>query len=247
MITKKFLRSLCLPVVMVCFLPAGATQALEIPGDWAGTWSGHADLGYTSSSGNSETSHLNAGFGLQYESAPWTHIFELATIQEKEGGDDTSDRLEAEFKTKYALNELSYVFGDLIYERDEFGGVRERTSETIGYGRKLLNTDVHTLEAELGLGARQSELADGSEEEEGIVRLAGHYHRHISESATFDQGLLVEAGDSNTYVESESALKLKINGNLYAKLGYTVKYNDTVPAGVENTDTYTSVNLTYEF
>ncbi|MGB1581573.1 MAG: DUF481 domain-containing protein, partial [Nevskiales bacterium] len=143
---------------MFCLAPVGAAQALEIPGNWAGQWSGHADLGYSSSSGNSETSHLDAAFGLQYEIAPWTHIFEIATLQEQEGGQDSADRLEAEYKTKYAVSGVSYVFGDLIYERDDFGGVRVRTSETVGYGRKLLNTDVHTLEAELGLGARQSEL-----------------------------------------------------------------------------------------
>lgn len=231
---------------LALMVPASA-QALEMPGQWNGEWSGHADLGYTAASGNTETSRLQAAFGLQYEVAPWTHSLELATLQEEEGGDDTSDRFEAEAKTEYALSEASYVFGDVIYERDEFGGVFERTSETLGYGRKLLNTDVHTLEAELGVGARQSEFQDGSEEEEGIVRAAAHYHRHLSESASFDQGLLIEAGDSNTYVESETALKLRINGNLYAKLGYTVKYNDTVPAGVEDTDKYTSVNLSYEF
>lgn len=233
-------------VALILSFPSGV-QALDLPGQWQGEWSGHADLGYTAASGNSETSHLDAGFGLQYATAPWTHSLELVVLEEEDSGEDTADRFEAEAKSEYALSEVSYVFGDVIYERDEFGGVRERTSETVGYGRKLLNTDVHTLEAELGIGARQAELQDGTEEEEGIVRVAGYYHRHISESASFDQGILVEAGDSNTFVESETALKLTINGNLYAKLGYTIKYNDTVPADVENTDTYTSVNLSYEF
>lgn len=243
---KNLVISLLL-MVMVGAAQAHDPQAQDAEDAEARKWSGHADLGYTAASGNSDTEHLDAAFGIAYDIDSWTHSLELALLKAEDSGEDSADRFEAEAKSKYALSDASYVFGDVIYERDDFGGVRKRTSETVGYGRKLLNTEVHTLEAELGIGARQSELQDGSEEDEAIVRAAAVYHRHISDSATFDQGLLVEAGDANTYVESETALKLRINGNLYANLGYTIKYNDTVPAGVDNTDTYTSVNLSYEF
>lgn len=234
----KFLFTL----ISMLLLPSLA-QAIE----WQGKWSGHADLGYSSASGNSETQHLNAGFGLQYVLAPWTHRLEFDALKERDNGDTNAERYQTKLKSKYALTDQSYVFGALIYEFDEFGGVRERMSETLGYGRELFETELHRLEAELGLGMRQSELQDGEEEDEAILRAGLEYHRHLSESASFDQELLIEAGDANIYGESVSALKLRINGNLHARLGYTIKYNDSVPAGVENTDTYTHVNLSYEF
>lgn len=226
----------------LAFAPALA-QAIE----WQGEWSGHADLGYAAASGNSETQHLNAGFAVEYAIAPWTHSLKFTALKEEDSGQTNAERYQTTAKTEYALTDYSYAFGAVIYEFDEFGGVRERMSETFGYGRKLLNTEIHILEAEAGLGLRQSELQDGSEEDEAIIRAGLVYHRHLSESASLDQDLLIEAGDSNTYVESVSALKLKINGNLHAKLGYTIKYNDTVPDGVENTDRYSSVSLSYEF
>jgi putative salt-induced outer membrane protein len=216
--------------------------------DWReGEWKGHADLGYSAANGNSESENLNAALGLVYSIGVWKHSLEFAAFREENEGSLNAERYQTQAKSKYALSDVSYVFGALIYEFDEFGGVRERSSETLGYGRQLWLTDIHSLEAELGLGARQSEMQDGMEEDEAIVRAGLTYHRHLSESASFNQGLLVEAGDSNTYVESISALKLSIVGNLFAKLGYTIKYNDTVPAGVETTDTYTNVNLSYEF
>ncbi len=217
------------------------------PTEWQGDWKGHADVGYSAASGNTENEHLNAALGIEYKIAPWTHQLEFTALKGEENAQANAERYLTQFKSKYALTEVSYVFGALAYEYDEFGGVRERTSEKIGYGRQLLDTDLHQLEAEIGLGARQSELQDGSEEDEAILHGGFKYHRHLSESASFDQALLIEAGESNTYVESISALKLSIVGNLFAKLGYTIKYNDTVPKGIENRDTYTTVNLSYEF
>ena len=233
----------CLILLLVALVPS-LSQALE----WGeGEWKGNADLGYSAASGNSESENLNAGFGLGYSIAAWSHSVGFLAFREEAEGSLNAERYQAQGKSKYALSEVSYVFGALAYEFDEFGGVRERMSETIGYGRQLFETDIHGLEAELGFGARQSEMQDGVEEKEAIVRAGLAYHRHLSESASFDQNLLVESGESNTYVESVSALKLSIVGNLFAKLGYTVKYNDTTPTGVESTDTYTNVNLSYEF
>lgn len=73
------------------------------------------------------------------------------------------------------------------------------------------------------------------------------YQYVISPSATFNQNVQVESGDTNTYSKSETYLKLKINGNLNAKLGYEVKHNSDVPAGVDKTDTMTTVTLVYGF
>lgn len=226
-------------------LPVLAEEVVADPS--RGHWSGNADVGYSSSDGNSETENLNFAATTEYVKTLWTHGLRLNAVREDDNGATQAERYEAGYKLEYALSELSYLFGNLAYERDEFGGVFQRTSQTVGYGRKLLNTEVHTLEAEIGAGARQSELQDGSEEEEGILRLGAAYERIVSESATVNQDLIVEAGGSNTYVESISAMKLRINGNLYAKLAYTVKHNDTVPVGTEETDTYTTVSLSYQF
>lgn len=212
-----------------------------------GKWSGNADLGYSASNGNSETENLNALAKVEYLKGLWTHGLRLGGVREDDDGTTRAERYEVGYKVERALSEVSYVFGNLAWERDEFGGVYERTSETLGYGRKLFDTEVHRLETEIGIGARQNELRDGSMEDDAILRLAGAYERNISESATFNQDLVVETGEANTYAESISGLKLRINGNLYAKLSYTVKHNDTVPAGSEKTDTYTAVNLSYEF
>lgn len=240
------MRLLGLGIAVLGFsLPVFAEEAPADPS--RDQWSGNADIGYSASDGNSDTENLNFAATTEYVKALWTHGLRLNAVREDDDGTTQAERYEAGYKVEYAVSEVSYLFGNLAYERDEFGGVFQRTSQTLGYGRKLLNTEVHSLEAEIGLGARQSELQDGTEEEEGIVRLGAAYERILSDSATVNQDLIIEAGNSNTYLESISAMKLRINGNLYAKLAYTVKHNDTVPVGTEETDTYTTVSLSYQF
>lgn len=231
---------------ITCALSVSPCWAEEHETD-AGKWSGNADIGYSASDGNSETENLNLVAKTEYLKGLWTHGLRLGAVRENDNGTTKAERYEASYKAERALSEVSYLFGNLAYERDEFGGVFQRTSETVGYGRKLFDTDVHRMQAEIGAGARQNELQDGTMEDDAIVRLGAEYERKISETATLNQDLIIESGETNTYAESISALKLRINGNLYAKLSYTVKHNDTVPAGSEKTDTYTAVNLSYEF
>lgn len=214
---------------------------------WAGSWSGHADLGFTDTSGNSDTSSLNAGFGLAYETGRWTHGLELDGLRNEDSGVVNAERYEAEGKSQYALSEISYVFGQLDYERDEFAGVFQRTSETVGYGQTLIDSDPHKLVGEISAGATQVEFQDGEEESGVIARLGLDYDWQISDSAKFGEDLSVESGGVNTYIESETSLKMSIIGSLFAKLSYIIKHNTEVPAGTENTDTISAVSLSYEF
>ena len=184
----------------------------------AGSWSGHADLGFTETSGNSDTSSLNAGVGAAYATGRWKHSLEVAALRNEDSGQINAERYEATAKSKYALSEISYAFGQLDWERDEFAGVFERTSQTVGYGRTLIYSEPHTLIGEISAGATQVEFKDGSKESGPIARLGFDYDWLISETATFTEDLSVESGGVNTYIESVTGLKLNVVGSLFAKL-----------------------------
>jgi len=59
--------------------------------------------------------------------------------------------------------------------------------------------------------------------------------------------LSVEGGSDNTYTESITELKLRINAALAMEVTFSVKDNSDVPAGIKNTDTATAVTLVYDF
>lgn len=213
----------------------------------AGEFSGSVDAGYAASSGNSDTSSINAAIDLSYVEGLWTYIGKLGGLQQEDNGDTTAQNYMAEGKVQRALSPRSYLFGDVLYEHDDFGGVRDRSTGTLGYGYKVIDTDARKLNLELGVGARSSEFADGTEEEDAIGQLGVYFEQQITGTTRFVQDLLVESGKANTLFQSDTGLEFLIVGNLNAKIGFTVKHNSEVPAGTEKTDTYTTVGLAYAF
>jgi putative salt-induced outer membrane protein len=117
----------------------------------------------------------------------------------------------------------------------------------VGYGRRLIDSDEHKLNAEIGAGARQSERQDGTKEDETVFRGGLYYKWLFSESAEFRQDLTAEGGKQNTYVESVTAISAKLLGDLALVASYTVKHNTDVLPLLEKTDTYTALSLEYSF
>lgn len=208
---------------------------------------GKAELGYLATSGNSDTSSLNAKLAMGFEQATWRHSLNAAAVQSEDSGVTTTERYQFGLKSDYKINEHDYLFATVNWEQDEFAGFSQRTSEAVGYGRRLLSSPEHHLDLELGVGARQTDLVLGSSLDETILRASGKYKWFFAEGSAFDQSLIVEKGGETTYTESVSALGVKINGALSLKVSYTIKDNSRVPAGLENTDTYTAIGVEYTF
>lgn len=212
-----------------------------------GPWSGKAGLGYLATSGNSDNTSLNAMFRLAYDLNSWHHQFGAQAVGNVTNDVTTAERYQASVKSKYDFTEHDYIFGLVSWEKDRFSGYREQTSETIGYGRRLLNSDTQILNLELGVGAKQADLADGSRETGTIARLGADYLWKFSEFGEFTQLLAVESGSGNTYIESVTAISARLLESLSLGISYTIKNNSDVPAGLEKTDTFTAVNLEYSF
>ena len=208
---------------------------------------GKLELGYLATSGNTETSSLNAKFVLTYEVDKWRHNLNAAVDHAEDSGVTTAERNQFGVKSDYKFNEFDYLFITVNWEQDRFAGFDERISEAIGYGRRILKTERHTLEAEIGAGARQTTPVVGAEVSETILRASAKYQWRIADGATFDQSLIVESGDSNAYTESVSAVAAKLIGTWSLKFSYTIKNNSDVTPGLENTDTFTAVGVEYAF
>lgn len=212
-------------------------------------WNGNAEFGYLSSSGNTDTQNLKAEFGIGYDTEKWKNKLSLGAYNAAEDDETTSERYTAKFKSDYFFTKHDYVFGALDWEKDLFGGVRERTSETIGYGRRLIKTDKNQLDAELGAGFRQqTSQKPALEDSDDAIGTAALKYRHIfSSTASFGQTVRSEFGDDNTFTEAVSDLKMNLTGSLFVKLSYTIKNNSDVPVGTEKTDRYAAVTLSYDF
>jgi len=235
-----FLRK-AITIMVVMLVPVLAIAQDE------GPWSGRASLGYLATTGNTENSNLKAAFELGYKTGPWQHLLTALAINAAENKETTAEAYELGWKSERQMSEKDFLFGRLSWRKDRFSGYDTQFSQSVGYGRRLVNTEVHKLNVEAGAGARQSKRIDGTDENETIFRGGLDYTWQFSETAEFRQDFVVEAGQENTYLESISAVSAKLFENLALVASYTVKNNSDVPPLIEKTDTFTAISLEYSF
>ncbi|WP_420464533.1 DUF481 domain-containing protein [Panacagrimonas sp.] len=214
----------------------------------ASEWKGEAAAGLLTTSGNSETQSINGKFNLEYLTTKWKNRFTATALNNSDEEESTAERYTVGDQLDYNFNPKNYAFVAVDWEKDRFGGFRERTVQSLGYGHRFLTGPKHLLDAEIGAGARQTEAQDtGEREDEFIGRLSSRYQWVISETSTFSQSIKVESGSENTFSEAVSELKLSIIGNVFAGISFTARNNSDVPPDTKKTDTYTAVNLSYTF
>lgn len=233
-------------ICVVAILPAagGMAEAAEA----AGTWKADAELGVLTTHGNTNTKNITAKLKVVNNRDRWRHTFRTEALNSSDQGSTTAERYFVSGKSDYKLTTKSYAFGLLTYENDRFSGYDHRTTETLGYGRNLIQKEVLSLDLEGGLGARQSKLSGGGGTQyEGLIHLGGGLKWKISDSATFSEDLSSDIGRKGTVSQSVTALKSQIIGSLASKISFTAKYSSQVPPDVTKLDTETAVTLVYGF
>lgn len=234
-------------ILVFAVLAAPMSLLAQEPQEETSSWAGKATLGYLATSGNTDNATLNTGFQVSYSAGKWEHLAEAAAINASENNVTTAEAYDLGWKSERNLTEHDFLFGRLSWRKDRFGGFDTQFSQSVGYGRRLLHLDKHRLNAEVGVGARQSKQQDGTEESETIFRGGLYYKWLLSETAEFRQDLTAESGAENTYLVSVTALSARLFGDLALVASYTIKHNTDVPPLTENTDTYTALSLEYTF
>ncbi len=233
----------CLGTTLVIASTAQAAEKTDNPP----LWSGSAEFGAALSTGNSQTSSVNGKLKLKYEKDRWSHRFSLSTLQASKGGDSTANRTVGELSTQYAFDPRNYAFDLLRASHDAFSGYSYQATLAAGLGRKLWTSDRGELSVEAGPGYRRTKIKDGQSENNLIGLAKGNFTYKISDTAKFDQSLMVLGGAANTEFVSESGLSVNLTKTMALKVAYTVQYNSKVPIDTKKTDTFTSINLVYSF
>lgn len=209
-------------------------------------WKAEAELGFIQTSGNRDSTAINAKLAAAHEAVKWRNKFDAEYLESSDALGVSTRRSAAQAATNYKLDETNYLFGNLRVEQDRFAAYEYRISETLGYGHRF-RREPHQLELEIGAGGSHTEFVSGDREDEGVIRLAGKYVWAFSETGEFSTKAFSEIGESNTHSESETALKLKVSNRLAMKLAYKLFHNTEPPLGIRGTDSVTAVTLVYGF
>ncbi len=210
-------------------------------------FSGRVALGYLATTGNAENKTLSMSFDLGWNYASWHHAMTGAVIKATTGDVTTAEAYSLDWQSGYDFTETSYAFGRAARDEDKFSGYSRQVRVVGGYGRRIIDMERHALNGEVGAGYRESDLRDGTSEDDTILLLSGNYLWTISETSEFSQTLAIESGSSNTFTEAVTKLTADIYGSISLVLSYRIRKNSDVPIGTVKTDTFTAVALEYTF
>jgi putative salt-induced outer membrane protein len=211
-------------------------------------WRGDAELGYLATSGNTETETTHTRWRIQNDRPNWIHAFRVeATIARTAEDTSAVEEYRASQRSAYKLTAVDYLFEKLRYERNVAQGFHYRWSEVVGYGRRVYGSAAATVYLEAGPGARQTWLLDETVQREALLVVSGEWNWNFTPTATLNEFLVAEAGETNTYTNWTSALTVRINSRFSSRISYDVVDNSDVPEGIEHTDTTTTVTIVYAF
>lgn len=211
-------------------------------------WSGTGQLGFSMTSGNSDTENLTAGLKLNRESEKWVNNWSLDLLRASSDDVTTAERFTINTRNGYKLDENDYIHNSTRYENDNFSGFDYTVTTTIGWGHQFQDSETHKFVTEIGLGYKVEALDIDRSENSGMV-LVGKldYMRQLTETTTLEDVLLVEAGDDNTFIQNDLGFSFKVSEKFAVKLAHQYRHNTDAPLGKESTDTLVSANLVYDF
>lgn len=224
-------------------------------------WTVKAELGAISTSGNTEGTTVNGKITVKQRLERWHNEYVASALyKEDEIVLETGEREERTTAEKYFVSAKSayqlsgehgnlFVFGS--HTHDEFGAYRKYTTASAGYGLRLIDAESVTLDAEVGPGyfwGDRVQVDDTLEREEGaMVRAAADFAWAMTENATFNQALGVDASEDNTRYQSDTSVSAEISDRMQMKVGYSIAHDSEVAPDKESTDTTTYINLVYNF
>ncbi len=212
-----------------------------------GPLSGTISFGFLGTTGNTETTSLDTRASAKYVTGRWEHEASGQAFTSSQDEATNAEFYTALWRSRWDLTERDFLFGRLNWRKDRFGAFDTQFSQTLGYGRRVFTGPVHTLNAEVGAGARQSDDQFGVGSDETVLFGGLDYVWQFSDTAKFEQIFTIEAGDDNTFFESRSSISAQLIGALSLVGSYTIRSNSDVPVGTEKTDTQTAISLEYAF
>jgi putative salt-induced outer membrane protein len=149
---------------------------------------GNVSVGLGVTSGNKDTTNVNAGYEFQYD--PKTKNVVKSTglfLYGKTDGELTNEQYGLSLRDEYSIRPRVFVFGETRYLHDRFKGIEYLLTPTGGVGYKLVDDKVTTLSVSAGLGGVWEKDYDVDLKTTGAVSLDEKLSRKLSASAAVNQ------------------------------------------------------------
>ena len=175
-------------LVVLSFAATAAAQAPPSPEHKI--WKVAAGAGLALTSGNKETSNINAAYDIVYD--PLTRNIVKSDglmIRGKTDGELSANRIGLNVRDQYKLTERAFVFGQNQYLRDEFKNIDWLLAPGGGIGVKLFDSMQTRLSVDGGLAAVWEKNSGFDVRTSGAVTASEKLTQRITATTTITQGV----------------------------------------------------------
>jgi putative salt-induced outer membrane protein YdiY len=144
------MRTFTLLLAVLAFATSSYAQAPAAPPK---IWTVQASAGLALTSGNSDTSTVNAAYDVTYDPQSKNIVkSDGLWLRGKTEGVLSAHRLGLNIRDEYRFQPRAFVFGQNQYLRDEFKSIDYLIAPTVGLGYKVVDSAATKLSADAGVG-----------------------------------------------------------------------------------------------
>jgi putative salt-induced outer membrane protein len=232
-------------MLTAAFSPSAYAQAPAAPPEPPPRLDASAQFTFLDTSGNASSQSLGAGGALVWRPDPWTYSVK-AIFAQAENDDELSARSFAGlFRSSRALDERLSVYGQYDFLRDVFAGVEQRHVIEGGASYLAVDTPVHRLRFDAGLGYLYQRNPD-DHFDSMTLSVAAAYRLAISKTSefTYQPRILLTLADAGAWkFDQDVALTVAMNTLLSLKLAHTLRYSADPPDGFKTTDRILAISV----
>ncbi len=160
-------------VMIVLLFVVVANDALAASED--SIWASEVEVGASYTTGNTEETNFKFRGEAVRSGELYDTTYKLDLQNRSQDDERTAERVYGVFQLDRNLSEDASIFGRIAYDDDRFSGYDYQVDLTGGYSRDFINSEIHKLTGDIGIGYRQSELETSESEDELIFSLSADY------------------------------------------------------------------------
>lgn len=220
-------------------------------------WDLIADLAATTATGNTETSDLNFVASATRTGERFDHVLGAAWHRGEVADVETSeqllakDQLDLNYDLRWKYRESWYAVANFEYFRDPIKDIDRRYTAGAGFGHTFWTSPRGTLSTDGGVSQVFEKLASVTEaaksESNPALRWSLSYQHWLAperlELFHNNQALHILASDRGTVWDSDTGLRLHVNGRWQAGVRLDLQHETTPAAGRGRTDVAYAVSL----
>lgn len=227
--------------------PAPAAPPPPPPG-----WTGSASAGLALTSGNSDTSTVNAAYEVKRDTGG-NLVFKSTSllVWGKSEGELTSDRLAIDGRVERKISTRTSLFGATQYLRDSFKAIDYLVSPTVGVTHLLVKNDRSELGVDAGVGVVWEKDTDLDLDTDGAVTAGQQFSHKLTTTTELKEkaaALWVMDDFGDALYTFGIGIAASITGGTQMKVEFLDTYK-TRPAvvGVQKNDIAVLVSFVYKF